>query len=210
MAPGAMAEQVAAVWQMALGREDWDERLDVSTDGVFRSFFAMIPVLFAIASVTIILGPTVSALMSEQYDSLNMFRVKATTAAAVNCAGLVVEWLISLALIISAAIRCGVRRQAAVLIAGYNWLQIITRGLALAPLLFLVASGDVELFGVALIASVVLTIGLLWGFLRRGLVDVPWPVIMGLMVALLATGLFTELFQSAIMQMFAIEAPVES
>jgi hypothetical protein len=159
-----IARQLTGAWKMAVGAQDWRERLGRSTDDVFRSFYAF--VLSTPLSVTASVMAWRAALKSTQAEPHMLSRDSPVPTAAVDLVATGLVWVTSLALLLAIARQAGRTGKAADIVAGWNWLQPITIAIGL-PVIALASAGlDLAAAGL-LLGALAISIALYLGYVRR-------------------------------------------
>lgn len=180
-------DQLGAVWDMAFNREGWEQRLDVSVDGVLSSFWAMLP-MYALAiyvSWYVYGHPEILEEASRNLGATETTRLPPLPLwLGTQTISFFAEWIASLAILVFAGQRLAGRQRAATLIASYNWMQVPFRTAMIAPMLVLFVTGSQELSAILFLPAIIFCVLFLWGVLRRALPGVDWSVIIGIMLAL--------------------------
>lgn len=161
------ASQMAAVWNMAWNRPGWQDALDRSVDGVFRSFWAL-----ALAAPFSLLGYFSlrrAALHIPELRETPLLQAPLPFSLTVEIIGYLVNWGAGLAALILFARALGAGARIADVIIGFNWLHVLIAIAQVIPQAVLGFAGRREIAGLLAIPSVVLVVALIWGYIRRSL-----------------------------------------
>ncbi len=160
-----IGKSIAAVLAMAQGKEDWAGKLDLSVDGVFRSFWAMVlslPLMVLVAET----GRRLSLAAGSEDDRLAypvwLFTLQETLVR-------LMVWPAMLAILVTIAARSGAGWRVTPLIIAQNYASLLTyivMGLALG---LIVMADAVAYANIAIIVVAAFSIWLDWGILRRPL-----------------------------------------
>ena len=203
------AEQIGGMWAMAIGRPAWRDRLDRSTDGVFRSFWALVPALI----ITLIFAAYVHANPALIEDATGLTQSGTLTVPSLplwlimETLHLVVSWGAGLWIVVFSGTRLEGRHAAADLIVGYNWLQLVFRVALIFPMALFIITGTRGVAGLVVIPIVGLSVFLHWGVLRRAIPSANWSAIIGLMLAILFAILITG---TVVTSLFSMAQPAAS
>ncbi|MCB2097331.1 MAG: hypothetical protein AB7F91_08675 [Parvularculaceae bacterium] len=161
------ARQMAGAWAMAFNLDGWRDRLDRSVDGVLGSFgaFAVAAPLVALYSVT---AQRAAQRMPDYSESL----YSAAPLALLLAGDLIVfaiDWAVNLALLLALSRTLGAGKEAAGLIAGFNWAQPITVAIQLPAIALVAATASGAAGGVIGLPALALALAISWGIVRRGL-----------------------------------------
>ncbi|EAU41193.1 hypothetical protein FP2506_13039 [Fulvimarina pelagi HTCC2506] len=171
----------SGVWALMMGRKDGMSRLDVSADGFYRSFSAILVALPAL---------TLSWIEFEAGDRSDQAEHIGTAQAfGAHLFADLLAWLLPVIILLLVAKRIGWSRKVSPLVVATNWGAALVTWL-FAPylaLVLLIGMGpNLALVGALLsIGSLVLT-----ARLCRTILD-DWPTAIFLTAALLATGLLS-------------------
>lgn len=160
------SRQIVASSMMAFARQGWEERLDRSVDGVFRSFQAIL-----IAAPIALVGHFALRRAAARIPDLQasvLLEAPYAYAVSVELVGYIVDWAASLALLIFAARALGASRRVGDLVVAFNWTQI---PIALAQTSWLVLlgwAGSGSITAIAMFPAIAVIIALRWGVIRRG------------------------------------------
>lgn len=194
------ARQIAGATAMAAGRENWKTSLDRSIDAVFSSFGAFVlsapfVVLFTWSAKRA--ATRVPDLTGTLYEiaPLELLIVGDLTVYAL-------DWVASLALLLTIARLTGGAGRAAEIIVGYNWIQPLVAAVQLPPVAIMASTASAGAGGVAGLPSFAITIYLIWGIIRRGL-GAKAPAATAILVMLIIVGGVIEFFGSAAMRALA-------
>lgn len=184
------ASQMAAVWNMAWNRPGWQDALDRSVDGVFRSFWAV-----ALAAPFSFLGYFSLRRAAERIPELRetpLLHTPLPFSLSVEIIGYVVSWGAELAALILLARALGAGARIADVIIGFNWLHVLTAIAQAIPWAVLGFAGQREIAGILSIPSAILVIALIWGYIRRSL-GASLAQSIGILLFLILLGVFASL-----------------
>lgn len=173
------AKNIKGVWRLAFGAPDWRDDLDISVDGVFRSFWAV--ALAAPFSILAFLAARRAALATPEAASSVITDTPLAVILPADIIGLALDWGASIAALVFTANAIGARKQAAQVIVGFNWAQVIAAIAISLPVLVLALTNNMDLFVLLYLPAVGFALALLWGLLRRSL-----PLDVGMTIALIA------------------------
>lgn len=196
------AGQISGAVMMAFSREGWEQRLDRSVDGVFRSFqaflfaapFALVGYFFLRRAAEHTTELQASALLQTPYPYM----------IAVEMTGFALDWAASLALLVFAARMLGAARRVGDLIIGFNWIQPAIAAAQAAPLALLSVDATGSAAAIAFFPSFAFAVALLWGVIRRSTQAGPGAAA-GLILLLALTGLIVgAIVSSAAVGLYAV------
>lgn len=173
------AKNIKGVWRLAFGAPDWRDDLDISVEGVFRSFWAI--GLAAPFSVLAFLAARRAALASPDIAPSAITATPLAVILPADIIGLALDWGVSIAALMFTANAIGAGKQSAQLIVGFNWAQVIGAMAISLPVLVLGLTNNMDLFVLLYLPAAGFTLALLWGLLRKSL-----PLDIGMTVALIA------------------------
>ena len=173
------ARHLRSVWRLAVGDEDWRAEMDITTDGVFASFWAI--ALSAPFAVLGIITETNIAKSAPAYQASAYARAPLALILPTELLSSVAAWLLTLAALALAARRLGATRDAAPLIISYNWSQLLAFLTTLAPAIAVTLTGNPQLGAFLFLGVLIFSIYLFWVVLRRNL-----PIDVGVAIALIA------------------------
>ena len=173
------ARNIAGVWRMALGREDWRNDVDRSLDGVFRSFWA-VP-LTAPFMLLAFLSARRAAAQSDILANDPLRDAPLPLLLTAETASFVIDWAVSIGVLVLTAQALHAEKRAADVIVGFNWAQLMTYAAIAVPIALLGFSADENIVALFSIPAVVFSIVIIWRVLRACL-----PLDVGMTVALIA------------------------
>lgn len=157
--------QLSGVWKMAWNAPDWQEALDRSVDGVFRSFWAV-----ALAAPIAVVGFFSARRAAERLPDIPpspILEAPFSVSMIIEAAAFFVDWGVSLAALIFVARAMGLARNAGDLVIGYNWLQIFVAIGQAIPIIGLSLTLRTEVGALLALPAIAFIIVLYWGVLRR-------------------------------------------
>lgn len=160
------ATQLRAVWKMVVNDENWRAEIDHSIDAVFKSLWA-IAYTFPLVVLRAITAQR-SAKGFDETANLPLIDASPVIFASVEAITFLLDWGLSIILLIMVAKVLNVGRNSADVIIGYNWIQLPMVASSLLPALALGIPGGA---GVAMLIALpifILQIAMLWGVIRRG------------------------------------------
>ena len=191
------ARHVRGMWRLALGDDDWRDDMDLTTDGVFASFWAIafsIPfeILGGMAEARI--AASTPAYSSSLYASVPIAVMLATQIIAS-----LIAWGVTIAALVLAAQRLGASRETAGLIISYNWSQLLAYFSVMAPAAAITATGSAELSALLFLGVLFFSIYLFWVVIRRNLpVDIGVTVLLIVALSAVSIGVYTVLTNIAV------------
>ncbi|MEM7740674.1 MAG: hypothetical protein AAF225_07725 [Pseudomonadota bacterium] len=117
-----LSSALAGTVTMARADERWRDRLDMSTDAVFRSFWAI-----PLALPPHLLAAEGARRISVEAGQYSLASVSPMAYAVSETAGFLIAWGLQLALLVSLARRRGAGWKISPLIIGFNWAIFLTR-----------------------------------------------------------------------------------
>ncbi|MHA7871689.1 MAG: hypothetical protein ACX939_05000 [Hyphococcus sp.] len=163
-----VAQQVRGVWRMAFGGAgDWRDDIDRTTDGVFRSLWA---IALALPLVALNFMAARRAIANNpMFAETALATAPAGILLTAELVALVIYWGANLGVLLSATRSLKASRRVADVIVGYNWGRLMTVAILAAPAAVLGATGNVSIFVVLYLPALALAISILWGVLRQSL-----------------------------------------
>jgi len=198
------ASQMGGAWAMAFNLEGWRDRLDLSTEGVFRSFNAFIfaAPLMALYSLTVMRA---MERIPERAESI----YNAAPAIAVVFGDLIffaIDWAVGLILLLMLSRSLGVEKNAAGLIAGFNWSQPIVTAIQLPPVAIAAATASPAAATLLGLPALALAIAVLWGIVRRGLMIAVGPSIAVIAMLIVASAVIRAFGDAAMRAIFSVQS----
>ncbi len=191
------ARHLRGVWRLAAGDETWREGMDLSTEGVFASFWAI-----AFSAPFAIVGILVQYKIAEAspaFPSSLYAQAPMALMAPVDLLSSLAAWLMTVAVLALAAKQLGAARETAALIVSFNWSQLLAFITVMAPAIAIAATGNAELSSLLFFGVLVFSIYLFWMVIRRNLpisVAIAIALIVGLSAA--SFGVYTILTNIAV------------
>jgi len=161
------ARNIKGVWRLAFGGPDWRDDLDISVDGVFRSFWAI--AFAAPFSVLAFLSARRAALASPDFDAAAIANAPLAVILTADIVGIALDWGASIAALVFTARALGAQKQMAQMIVGFNWAQVIATIAVALPVAVLGVTMSMDLFVLLYLPAVGFALALLWGVLRKSL-----------------------------------------
>ena len=178
-------------------REAWRDEMDLTTDGVFASFWAIVlSAPFAIAG-----GLTEAriAAASPAYASSLYAKAPMAVMLPTELLAALIAWGVTVAALALIARRLGATRETAALIVAYNWSQLFAYLTVLAPAAAIAATGSAETSALLFLGVLVFSIFLFWVVIRRILpIDVGATVLVIIALSAIAFGVYAVLTNAAI------------
>ncbi len=201
--PHYIVQQFGAIIAMLRGR-DWEDRLDMTSEGVFRSFWAL-PLSIPLAVTANML--TVPLLkLSPTYPDLDIPDLPPAYDAGMQIIQLTAAWIIVLFLLVGLAqqIRAGARITP--LIVSYNWSVLLLQGIICLGVLLIAPTGQFELLILFYLMVTIFWLFVRWRLIRQTLESELAPTIGILVMLFLASQLvgsvITDLGNSAYTRFF--------
>lgn len=198
------ARHLRGVWRLATGDENWRDELDISTDGVFASFWAVaLSAPFAIVGV---LAEYRIASASPAFQSSHYAGAPLSVMAPAELLSSLIAWGAGIAALAFAAQRLNATRETAALIISYNWSQLFAYITVMVPAVLILTTGNAELSALLFLSIFVFGVFLFWVVVRKNLpIDIGMTVM--LLVALLAVsfGVYAVItnFAARLFQLFS-------
>ncbi len=187
---------IAGAFALARNEKSWSERMNMSADAVFRSFWAML--LALPPHIVAVEGARRLAIESE---AISIPAVSPGVWAASQSVLFVLMWAAELVVLVTLARRRNAGWRISPLIIGYNWSVFVARlGLGLTTGLALI-SGVAALAEFSMVLVAALSIWLQWGVIRRTLetsVAGTIGVIALLRIVALIVSLFASVFLTSV------------
>ncbi|MEM9810249.1 MAG: hypothetical protein AAF788_03390 [Pseudomonadota bacterium] len=189
---------IRGVFAMARADERWTERLDMSAEAVFRSFwaipFAILPHLLVVEG---------SRQLDQVTGAFSFAGVNPVTHAAVQTVFLLIAWGLQLFVLASLAGKRRAGWRVSPLLIGYNWAIFLSRmmtGLVIGVALLI---GQPALAGVLIIGVLGFSLWLEWGVLRRALQTGPGPTA-GIMFLLAAVSFAVSIAMTLVLDQLGL------
>ena len=198
------ARHLRGVWRLATGDEDWRTEMDITTEGVFASFWAI-----ALATPFAILGAiteTNIAKSTPAYQASAYAQAPLALILPTELLSSLVAWLLTLAVLALAARTLNATRDAAALFISFNWSQLLAFLTTLAPAVALVTTGNAQIGAFLYVGIFAFSLYLFWMVLRRNLpidVGVAIALIVGLMALIFGIRAIITHFALRIYQLFS-------
>lgn len=159
-----IVQNLRGVWRMAFGGGDWRADLDRTTDGVFKSFWAVaLSAPFAALAFT----ATHRALIdTPQFDDSILATAPFSVLLLAEMVSLALHWAASVAALVFTAQSINATRRAADVIVAFNWSRFIAIIAVAAPAVFLGLTGNAGLFALFYLPALFFSLILVWRILR--------------------------------------------
>ncbi len=180
------ATHLRGIWRLAVGDENWRDELDITTEGVFASLWAI-----AFAAPFAILGVITDSNIAKSapaYQNSAYAKIPLAVILPTELLSSLIGWLITLAVLGFTARRLGQSRNAAGLIISYNWSQLLAFITILAPACTIALTGNAQLSALIYLGIFVFSIYLFWVVLRRN-IEIDVSITIALIVGLFALSL---------------------
>lgn len=172
------ARHVRGVWRLVSGDEHWRDEMDLSTEGVFASFWSIaLSAPFAIVGV---LTEYRIAGNSPAFQSSLYAQAPIAVMAPIELLSSLVVWLLSVAALAFVARRLNATRETAALIVSFNWSQLLAFTTVMAPAIAIAATGNAEVSSLLYFVVLIFSIYIFWIVLRRNL-----PIEIGVTILLI-------------------------
>jgi len=193
-------DHMTGVCAMAFNREGWEDNLDRSIRGVFRSFWLIVPCFIIVITLSFMLAPVYREVGADL--GLNSQILRPVPGTILIFIKFLLEWFGSLGLLLFVAKKLDHQSYAADIVVGYNWLQMVLKLLFSFPLLVLMATRSLEISSLFTIGAMALSIALTWGVLRRAIPDVAPPITAGMMVGVFFVNILSQIILAFLSQPF--------
>lgn len=191
MSPVYAIEQIRAVLAMAFNRPGWQDSLDLSADGVFRSFTAL-PVCLLVSLVAYTgFHPFLMAVVTSINPEASVAIPPLFIGLMETAMTLVVSWILTVVMLVRFGHRLAGKSSATPIIVGFNWLQLPLRLLMLLPFILLSVTGSQMVLEMTLLPSVAISGYMFFGVLRRIMPVPSGLVLMGMIAAVIFVSAIT-------------------
>ena len=130
---------------MAFDHEGWEGYLDRTVDGVFRSFWVLVPGFFIALVTSTILGPAIEEIrVSQGGDVLEPASLSPIVSYIFLFFRYVLDWFLVLGFLVIIAKKFRTKISGVDLVIGYNWMQFLVTLLAIMPSLVYVVSRSAD------------------------------------------------------------------
>jgi hypothetical protein len=176
------AQNMRGVWRMAFGGGDWREDIDLTTDGVFKSLWAI--ALAAPLALLTFASARRAAMDMPQFQEAIFSKAPFSLLLAAELGAFTLYWAASIAALAMTASAINASQRAASVIVAFNWSQLLSFIIIAAPAALLGMTGNINLFVLLYLPALFLSLAILWGVLRQCL---PVNIIMTIsLIAMLA------------------------
>ncbi len=170
-----VTQHLTSIWRLVAGRDDWRDNVDVSVDGVFRSFWALA------LSTPIAL---IALIATQHMDAISIEPIGATVPLFVSAITLLISlaasWFFILATLIAVTRGLKATQEAAAVIITYNWGQLLSYLAFMVPIGIFAVTKSTELFALTALPMAIFGLVILWNVIRRIL-----PISIGATIALI-------------------------
>jgi len=191
------ARHLRGVWRLAMSDENWRDELDISTDGVFASFWAVaLSAPFAIVGV---LAEYRIASASPAFQSSLYARAPISVMAPAEILSSLIAWGLAIAALAFAARRLNATRETAALIIAYNWSQLLAYITVMAPAIIIAITGHAEVSALAFLAVLFFSLFLFWIVVRKNLpIDIGMTIMLIVALSAVSFGVFAVVTNLAV------------
>ncbi len=193
-------QQIAGVWAMATSQEAWEDRLDRTLDGVFKSFWVLIPSIF-ISLIYFWLFIYSQDFLSEEVTNI-IPRQSLFPGLVIEPISMLIQWSAGLGLLVLVARNMKLGANATDLVIGYNWLLIIQQMMSLIPIIGFIVTQNMAALSLLSVSTLFLSLYLTWGVLHQGLPQLDASFRAGIIVAFLFIYLITNAILNSIAKLF--------
>ena len=165
--PDYAARHLGGVWKMAWNAPGWEDSLDRSVDGVFKSFWAA-ALTAPIAIAGFISGERAASRIPDLAGPGGAETPLGLSIAA-EAVAFIAVWSVQLAALVLSARAAGRTRRIADIIIGFNWMQVYVSLAQSAPFIVLGLTLKREFAGFVALPALAFIVALYWGVLRRSL-----------------------------------------
>ncbi|MBL4620758.1 MAG: hypothetical protein JKX88_11750 [Marinicaulis sp.] len=195
-----VAQNIRGVWKMAFGGEgDGHEDLDFTTDGVFKSLWAII-ISAPFALLAFAAGRRVVMDM-PQYNETIFANAPFSLLLTAELGALALYWSASIAALVMTARAINASRQIASLIVAFNWSQLLGFMIIALPATLFGMTGNMNIYVLAILPASFLSLAILWGVLRRCL-----PINIIMTISLIAMLVLIEIMINTLVTHGAVAA----
>ncbi len=186
---------LAGAWSLAWGRDDWRDKIDLSTDGFFRSFIAIPLSLPFHIFIAVGVVQAVEAFQPADGD----FQANATLATmAFSSFAFVLDWLLTIAVLLFATRLLKVENNFSVAVIAFNWTRLLTLvASAIGPALFLLGARSGSLFFLIIFATTIWMLLVLWRVIHKSLL-IPISQTLAVFLLVMIVGVLVNVGVSAI------------
>ena len=186
MSSAYIKSHLRGILAMAFDHEGWEDYLDRTVDGVFRSFWVLVPGFFIALVTSTILGPAIEEIrVSQGADAQEPASLSLIASYIFLFLRYVLDWFLVLGFLVIIARKLRTKISGVDLVIGYNWVQLMITLLAIIPSLVYVVSRSADTAILVMFPVLILTAVLMWGILRRSMHGIDKPLI-----ALVLIGVF--------------------
>ncbi len=173
------ARHLRGVSRLIAGDDAWRDDMELSTDGVFKSLWA---ILFSapLAVLGVITEHRLSV-ASPNFEQTLFAKAPLVVIAPVTLLASLIVWLITIAALGFVAQRIGATRNIASLIVSYNWSQLLVFAVSAAPAAVFALTRNSDITIILYLTVFFFSVFIFWVVLRKNL-----PIDAGATVALIA------------------------
>ena len=164
ISPEYVAQNIRGVWRMAFGGGDWRADIDCTTDGVFKSFWAIAISIPFVAITFLAVRPTL--VEAPQFEETILAKAPVALLLFAELAALVLYWVANVGALVLTARKINASRNAAQLIIAFNWSHLMGLAAIAAPALLLGLTGGISTFVLLYLPAGFFSLLILWKVLR--------------------------------------------
>lgn len=193
------AAQLRAIWKMVVNDDAWRTEIDHSVEAVFRSLWAIV---YALPLVILhAYAEQQSAQGLDQMKEIPFVNSAPIVFVSIKTITFLIDWALSIALLVTIAKVLNISRRSADVIIGYNWIQLPMIASSLLPTLALGIPNGISVAILIALPVFVLQISLLWGVIKRGFnVDVAHAI--AIIALLFLTGFIASMAIASLAVLF--------
>ncbi len=188
------------VLAMAFNHEGWQNYFDRTLEGVYRSFWVIIPGILITAIVSFSLSPAIEEYLQSSSTEPVISPVSLPIYAQLIMILIrdVLDRIASLWFLYALAKKLPRKIDAINLILGYNWQQFLISLLMLIPVIILELTGNKEMAIVMMTPVLIVSLVLIWGVFKRAMFGIDAPLIALAIIGVIIVGFLVTSSVSAV------------
>ena len=160
-----VVKNTRGVWNLAYTERDWRDDIDCTTDGVFKSFWAIALSIPFVAITFTAVHPTLST--APQFEETVLAQAPVALLMFAELASLVLYWLANVAALVFTARKINASDKIAHLIVAFNWSRLMGLGAIAIAAFVLGVTANVSLFVLIYLPAAFFSLSILWSVLRK-------------------------------------------
>ncbi len=160
-----VVKNMRGVWNLAFTERDWRDDVDCTTEGVFKSFWAIaLSIPFVVITFTAV-HPTLST--APQFEETILARTPAALLIFAELVSLVLYWLANVAALVFTARKINASDKVAHMIVAFNWSRLMALAAVATAAFVLGVTGNVSIFVLIYLPAAFFSLSILWAILRK-------------------------------------------